>query len=175
MSCASLFFGFFGVFCASSPLDPFPSCCQQFPQVSNFSHGCRVMNIQHHDFSNYCTWEVLLFTLCLLTNTSWLCFNLKLQSGNRTETPSPATPESVTGTLSTYIHPKLTQISRGCFNITKAVLMKEDSDVLVRMQIISHGSCLPLQEPGHTLNSDGLFHLCIDFLLKSQPFDLLNI
>lgn len=115
------------------------------------------------------------FTLCLLTNTSWLCFYLKLQSGNRTETPSPATPESVTGTLSTYIHPKLTQISRGCFNITKAVLMKEDSDVLMRMQIISHGSCLPLQEPGHTLNSDGLFHLCIDFLLKSQPFDLLNI
>lgn len=127
------------------------------------------------DFSNYCPRDVLIFTLFLLTNMNGLCFNLKLQSGDKIEIAIPAAPESVTGTLSTYINPKLTQIRRGCFNITKAVLMKEESDVLMRRQIISHGFSLPLQEPEHTLNSDVLFHLCIDFIVESQPFDLLNI
>lgn len=44
MICAFLKF-FFG---ASSILDPFPSCYQQFTQVSNFSYGCRIMDTQHH-------------------------------------------------------------------------------------------------------------------------------
>lgn len=127
------------------------------------------------DFISHCTLIVLISALCLLTHMNWLCFNLTLLSGNRIETPSPVTPGSVTGTLSININPKLTHISWGCFNIVKAVLMKEDSDVLMRRQIISHGFCLPLQEPEHTLNSDVLFHLRIDFIIKSQPFDLLNI
>lgn len=112
-----------------------------FPKYPIFHVGVGLWIYSTTDFSNYCTWEVLIFTPCLLTNMIWLCFNLKSQSGNRTGTPSPATPESVTGTLSTYINPTLTQIRWGCFNITTAVLMKEEPDVLMRRQIISHGFC----------------------------------
>lgn len=85
------------------------------------------------DFISHCTLIVLISALCLLTHMNWLCFNLTLLSGNRIETPSPVTSGSVTGTLS-IINPKLTHISWGCFNIVKAVLMKEDSDVLMRRQ-----------------------------------------
>lgn len=97
------------------------------------------------DSNNSCPWEVLIFTFSLSTDMNWLWFNLKLKTGKRIEVPSPVTPESATGTLSTHINPKLTQVSWGCRSVTKAELMKEESDVLMRRQIISHGSCLPLR------------------------------
>lgn len=101
------------------------------------------------DFSNSCTWEVPIVTLCLITNVNWcaLISNYKVEIEVKHQ---PCSPESATGALSTSINPKLTQMSWGCFNITKAVLMKGESGVLMRSKSSHKASLFLCRNRAHT-------------------------
>lgn len=115
-----------------------------------------------------CKLEVLIFIFCHFNYMNCLCM---IKSGDITETLIPVIHDSVTVILIIYINSELIHLSQGSFNTIKVVLMKEESDLIIRGKssyIVPSFIC-------RKAYSNVSFHLCIDFIVKSQPFNLLNI